>query len=68
MTVVRDLGELPPSNPQTNPLNHLFVPSDDPLLLHLLVTTASSFSISLGAWPCVWVCVCISIYLHTCID
>lgn len=45
MVVVRDLTELPPSEPQQA---NLFVLSEDPLLLHLLITTASSFSISLG--------------------
>ena len=45
MVVVRDLTELPPSEPQQA---NLFVLSNDPLLLHLLITTASSFSISLG--------------------
>uniref|UniRef100_I2CQS8 Mannitol 1-phosphate dehydrogenase n=1 Tax=Nannochloropsis gaditana (strain CCMP526) TaxID=1093141 RepID=I2CQS8_NANGC len=46
LLVVRDLSELPPSDVGTQ--GNLFVPTDDPLLLHLLVTTATSFSIALG--------------------
>lgn len=45
VVVVRDLTELPPSEPEQQ---NLFVLSEDPLLLHLLISTASSFSISLG--------------------
>lgn len=65
LTVVRDLGELPPTTEgQQGSSSNLFVPSDDPLLLQLLVTTASSFSIALGASAFVggWMCMCVYIF------